>query len=353
MSQFTDIIAPESGSTVLIYNPAAAISGALSVLNYVYRQVRDYSDKSVRWVFVVSMPEFEETHNIIIKRYPGAKYNLLRRIWLREITLRELCREYKPSCVVSLQNMTAPNTYRGGGGHKNIVYFHNSIFLTDYRFSFRRDGKRFWVYQNLLAPVLLHSLRRADIIIVQTHWIKNALSEKAGIPPERLVVLPPDINAASQGRYLDTEQSRRKFFYPAMSYTYKNHMTLLKAIKYAASHGLNDYELVLTIRPDESTYTRELEDYAKKNELNVKFAGMLPREEVLDRMKSSVLVFPSFVESYPLPMREAVLTGCPIIASDMPFSREILAGYDKVSYFDAMDYEQMGREILKVAKLEV
>jgi len=60
----------------------------------------------------------------------------------------------------------------------------------------------------------------------------------------------------------------------------------------------------------------------------------------------SILVFPSYVESFGLPLLEAKLTGTYIIASDTPFCREILNGYDNVEFFEEMDYKKLGEQIL-------
>ena len=85
--------------------------------------------------------------------------------------------------------------------------------------------------------------------------------------------------------------------------------------------------------------------------LNVKFCGQIPRDEVFDFYTRSVLLFPSYVESYGLPLLEAKLTGTYIIASDCPFSREILSEYGKAAFFPEMDYKTMGELILKLEGL--
>ena len=113
------------------------------------------------------------------------------------------------------------------------------------------------------------------------------------------------------------------------------------------------HQIFVTIRPDESSLTQGLFEYSKKHHLNVIFGGQIPREKVFEMYANSVLLFPSYVESFGLPLLEARLTGSFVIASDCPFSREILNGYDKVSFFSEMDYEEMGRLILKLEGIEI
>lgn len=123
---------------------------------------------------------------------------------------------------------------------------------------------------------------------------------------------------------------------------------MLKALKYAQDAGLNDYSLTLTIRPDENYLTQELSAYVRKNNLHVIFGGQISREKVFKMYANSVLLFPSYVESFGLPLLEARLTGTYVIASDCPFSREILNGYERALFFDEMDYKMMGNHILKL-----
>ena len=109
---------------------------------------------------------------------------------------------------------------------------------------------------------------------------------------------------------------------------------------------MKDCEVIFTIRPDENEYTWQLQEYAKKNSLKVKFGGSISREKVFEMYAKSILIFPSYVESFGLPLLEAKLTGTYIIASNTPFCHEILDGYDKADFFDEMDYKTLGHQIL-------
>jgi len=336
-SSLLDIIEPQSDSTILIYDVHASESGALAILDDLYVQIRDYPDKSIKWIFAVSTPEYQESDNITVHRFPWVKKNWGYRLYFNNVTTRQLLKEYKPDKVFSLQNKGI-SFYNG----PQYVYLHLPFILTNYKFNIRKDGKKLWLYQNVLRKSIFASLRRADKTIVQTCWMKDALVDKAGIRAERIAVDVPDISMNDIGFFEDTPKNRRRFFYPATAFTYKNHMTLLKGLKYAVDYGLDDYELFLTIKPDENAYTRSLADYADSNKLNVIFHGQMTREEVFRRYTNSVLVFPSYVESFGLPLLEARMTNAPIIAADCPFSREILEGYDRVKYFPEKDFKILG-----------
>ena len=342
------IVDPKPNSTVMIYDVHASESGALAILDDLYRQIRAYSDKSVKWVFIVSTPKYEETENIVVRRYPWVKKNWCYRYYFDTITTRGLIKEFKPDKVFSLQNKGISFYHK-----EQLVYLHLPFILTDHVFNIKTDGKKLWLYQNVISKSIFRSLRKVDCTIVQTQWMKSALEKKARVNSEKILILEPDISTNNIGTYLDLKKHRRTFFYPATAFSYKNHMTMLRALDYAQKKGLKDYSLTLTIRSDENALTQALFEYSKNHHLNVIFGGQIPREKVFEMYTNSVLLFPSYVESFGLPLLEARLTGSYVVASDCPFSREILNGYDKASFFSEMDYEEMGRLILKLEGIEI
>lgn len=343
-SKLLDVIAPSSNSTILIYDVHASESGALAILDDLYQQILVHPDKSIQWIFAISTPEYKEMENIKVLRYPWVKKNWGYRLWFNSITTRKILRKYNPDKVFSLQN-------EGISFFKKpqYVYLHLPFVLTDHRFTIKEDGKKLWLYQNVLSKKIFSSLRKVDKTIVQTQWMKTALCDKARVDGEKIEVLQPDVSMNNIGVYEHSDNNRKRFFYPATAFTYKNHMTLLKAINYAQDHGLDEYEVFLTIRKDESDYTKKLYSYALEHKLNVIFNGPVSREEVFTRYTQSVLLFPSYVESFGLPLLEARMTGTPIIAADCSFSREILDGYEKVKFFHEMEYTTLGELILKCA----
>lgn len=338
-----DVIDPQPNTTILIYDVHASESGALAILDDFYNQVQKYADKSVKWIFVVSTPEYEETENIMVLRFPWVKKNWVNRLFFDNFTTRLIIKKYNPDKVFSLQNKGIPFFSKD-----QFVYLHLPFILTEHRFTIEDDGVKLWLYQNVIKSGIFSSLRTVKYTIVQTQWMKEALVKKVGLSPDAIIVQKPDISSNKIGRYIDSSRNRKTFFYPATAFSYKNHITLLKALKYAKERGLDEYKLILTIKENENKLTSVLSEYVKRNGLCVVFGGPIPRHEVLEMYTHSVLLFPSYVESFGLPLLEAKMTESFIISSDCPFSREILDGYDKVIFFSEMDYKGMGDAILHV-----
>lgn len=337
------LINPQPNSTVMIYDVHASESGALAILDDLYKQIRMYSDKTVKWLFIVSTPNYKETNEIMVKRYPWVKKNWGNRLFFDLITTRKLIRELKPDKVFSLQNKGIPFYKK-----QQFVYLHLPFILTDHKFKIKSDGKKLWMYQKIVSKCIFRSLRKVDMTIVQTQWMKDALVEKAGIRADNIVIQPPDIKCNEIKKFVDCYDNRRRIFYPATAFTYKNHMTLLKAIKYAKEKGLREYDVYFTIRTDENVYTKQLHKYAIDHDLHINFGGQISREKVFEMYAKSILVFPSYVESFGLPLLEARLSGTYVVASDTPFCREILEGYKRAVFFAEMDYKKLGELLLEI-----
>jgi glycosyltransferase involved in cell wall biosynthesis len=77
--------------------------------------------------------------------------------------------------------------------------------------------------------------------------------------------------------------------------------------------------------------------------------GNIPYGRVLYLYQyATALVFPSFIETFGLPLTEAASFGLPIIVADLPYAREVLKGYEGVTFIPYNDPEAWGKAILKL-----
>ncbi len=75
--------------------------------------------------------------------------------------------------------------------------------------------------------------------------------------------------------------------------------------------------------------------------------GSVPREQVFEFYQNSILIFPSYLETFGLPLLEARLFNGPIIASDRPYAREILEGYSNADFFDPFSSDDLADKMKK------
>ncbi len=341
-----EIINPLPGSTVFVYDVQADETGALAILKDFYEQVKEFEDKTIKWIFVLSKPTLQETENIKTLNYPWTKKSWFHRLFFESITTKRIIGKLKPNIVFSLQNKGV-ECFKG----KQFVYLHMAVFLTDHKFNIKTDGKRLWIYQKIISKFVVKSLKNKTVI-VQTKWMKEALTRKTGIKSQNIIIQQPKIPNGMIKQFVEEKENYERFFYPAVPFSYKNHWVLLRAVKQAKESGLKKYEVILTIDPNENELSKQLAEYTKKNELNVTFMGKTERERVIDLYTKSVLVFPSFLESFGLPILEAKLANAPIIASDTQFAHEILGDYNRAEYFHEKDVDKLSQLLIRTAMMK-
>jgi glycosyltransferase involved in cell wall biosynthesis len=96
-------------------------------------------------------------------------------------------------------------------------------------------------------------------------------------------------------------------------------------------HGVR---LVLTGTPDESRWSRRSTALAERLGVGdrVCFAGNVPNAKLPELIQQArLLVFPTWCESFGLPLAEALAMGAPAVAADIPACREV--GGDAAGYY--------------------
>lgn len=310
------------GKNILVYDVAADSGGALSVLHDFYMDVRENGDKSITWTFIVSKPVFEETDNIKVLRYPWIKKSWFHRMVFDSFIAPRIVKEHNFDEIFSLQNMVILVK-----GFMQIVYVHQSLPFSDYTFKITKNPL-YWIYQNIIGLLIFRSIKAADKVIVQTNWMKEACVSKTGVNKDKIIIIPPVINITPNKHFVPTKESLSTFFYPAAPSVYKNHELIVKACKQLVESGLTDFMVIFTLTGKENKLSRKLYNDTQRYHLPIRFVGQLSREEVFDWYSKSVLLFPSYIETFGLPLLEARMHLCPIIASNKTFVVEILDNYN-------------------------
>lgn len=326
---------------ILVYDVAASTSGALSVLEDLYREVAELEDKSVQWTFVVSIPKLEETENIKVIRKPWVKKSWFHRLLFEYFGIQKVIKKIKPDKVVSMQNLTVPRCKL-----PQVLYVHLPFVFTDYKFSLK-ESKVLWIYQNILSRAVYRSIRRAKKTIVQTEWMKESCKTIANADDSKVVIVQPNVGEKNEKQFELKSENFKRFVYPATPFKYKNHILILQACELLKEEGIEDYEVIFTFTKENGKYASYLFDYAKGKGLNVIFGGSKPRKEIFDLYSKSVMIFPSYVESFGLPLLEARISGSPILAGKMPFCQEILEEYQNVMYYELEDAKTLAEYMKK------
>lgn len=321
---------------ILVVDVAAESGGPLSVLTGFYEDIRREERPDLKWFFLLSTPELRETSHIRVIRSPWVKKSWLFRVFFDLFTAPHDVRKYQIDRIISLQNQLIPFVKK-----PQTVYIDKSLPFVDYRFPLK--DTYLWVQQNVIGKLMIHAIKKAETVVVQTRWMKNACMAKTGINESRFLVAPPRLDGGGEDGYIDRETSRRVFFYPAAPRSYKNHELILRACRRLSQKGIRDFRVIFTFRGDENRRAKALFEQAERENAAVEFAGYLSRGQVFQYYTKSVLLFPSFIETFGLPLLEARRKNSIILASDCPFSREVLEHYPNARFFRHTDERELAR----------
>lgn len=331
---------------IVVLNIAASKTGALSVLRDFYREViKDPGE--AEWVFVVGaaglIKEHEERPEIRVIVRDDVKESKLKRLFFDHFSGASFLKSLDPDIVFSMQNTLPKGTgdLRNKAGRKTrkVIYLHQPLgFQKAKRFSFFKKYEReMALYQYLIAPEIDDSLKRADEVIVQTRWMKDAVCEKDGLSRDSVRIVTPDMGSVDELCKPNISRDCSLFLYPAGSMIYKDHQCIVDAAEILRNKGISDFRVVFTEELPELPWLR-LPDKVREN---FEFRGMIPREELIPLYQKSVLLFPSYIETFGYPLAEAAYLNTPVIASDTPFAREILEDYGRKRFFKISSPEEL------------
>lgn len=320
---------------IIVFDVPASTGGALSILKDFYREIVQNDDQDIKWIFVLSEPSLKETENIKVLRFPWIKKSWFHRLFFDQFIAPELVKKFQPDKIFSLQNMIIPKVKV-----EQIVYVHQSLPFSDYRFNFS-ENRILWIKQNILSRLILKSIRKSQKVIVQSNWIKKACIEKANVQESKMVVIPPKVPLHIENYFEENGQNLSTFFYPAGADYYKNHRLIVAACEQLSRNDDYRFNVNFTLRGDENEHIKALYERVQELKLPIKFIGAIEREKVFEYYAKSILIFPSYVETFGLPLLESKLHKGIIFASDTLFAHEILDGYPNAYYFNCFNSEEL------------
>lgn len=183
------------------------------------------------------------------------------------------------------------------------------------------------------------NLNKNNFVIVQQEWLREKFRKELKAEAN-IIVSNPNIKDTSNLKESIEENEIKRFFYPSFPRVFKNLECICEAARILKEKEL-DFEIILTISGNENRYSRYL--YHKyKNITEIKFIGKISRDNVFNIFsQTDTLLFPSKLETWGLPITEAKLLNKSILASDLPYARETVGEYEKVTFFDPDSPEEL------------
>ncbi len=171
------------------------------------------------------------------------------------------------------------------------------------------------------------SARNADAVIVPSQFVRRRAIELLGLPPERVHAIPWGVDHA---RFHPGDEPREPFLlYPARPWPHKNHARLFKA-----------FALLRRERPELRLVLTGGGHEGRPAPAGVDVRGLVPGEELASLYRrTACLVFPSLYEGFGQPPLEAMASGAPVAASNIPAIAET-AG-DAAALFEPTEPEDI------------
>lgn len=197
-----------------------------------------------------------------------------------------------------------------------ITFFQNVLLVDAYHVTISLYLKR------ILFRLLF---RNSDIWITQSNYIKEKL-ERNLWQRAIVMVLPFYEEVSYQHRLLERnliDKDDVNFIFVSSGEIHKNHIRLFEAF-IEVNIKEPRFSLTVTIGPE---YPSLLSLIHKMKAQNIKInnIGSVSRDKIiLEYSKADVCIFPSLNESFGLGLIEAVQFGLPILASDLPYVREVV-----------------------------
>lgn len=332
----------------IIVNATALISGgALTILEMFLDEIK--TSEQIYYIFVAIKlkDSFYKHPNIKVIGVDTA--NIFKRIYWDWVGLKHWVNTNNiiPDIVLSLQN-TAVNL----NGTNQFIYLHQAIPFHPKQWSFLKKEERNLAFYKYLYPFFMKNfLQKKATFLVQTTWMKEACAKR--FKTANIKILPPRFNNFKVDKVGTLNLAfKYNLFYPANASIFKNHSEIIKAL-YAIKkeHPSLSLGLYLTLTKQDNL---KLSALIKKYKLtrNVIFLGTISKETMKKYYKScQALVFPSYIESFGLPLREAQCFGKYIVVADEPYAREVLKNYSSVLYAKTGETREWKEKILEVIKL--
>ncbi|WP_042819278.1 glycosyltransferase [Yersinia wautersii] len=319
-------------STIIVNATAMGEGGALTILTQFIRNIRSEDGDFIIFVPVGLDVDKYQKNNIKIIMLDAKSW--IKRIVWDNYGLNKWITDNKsnPSLVISLQNTSIYTSNK----IPQLIYLHQPIPFSSHKWCFYKKSEiKLFLYKHFYNYFIFRNTNKNTKFIVQTDWMKKALTLKK-ISPKSVYTLKPTVNHVNveHNEKYKINNNDRIIFYPATPFVYKNHVEIVNAIKTMRDNGFNisNIKCIFTFRKENGGHVVDLIKNLGLNE-NFHFVGPLPINKVMSIYKTShLVVFPSYIETFGLPLIEAAAFGKHIIAADEPYSREVLDGYSGVEF---------------------
>jgi len=267
--------------------------------------------------------------------FPHSKRSWLTRLWLEWVEFDRLSKSIKPDLWLSLHDIT-PRVH----ARRQAVYCHNPSPFHKLTWRDAWLDPTFALFNLLYGRLYGAFISRNHTVVVQQAWLRQSFRLLYGHPnivvayPTKPYVVSPAIRS-HPGSYSSDKARQLVLLYPALPRVFKNVEVICEAMKLLPPSIIGHLELRLTLSGVENPYARYLHQRFSSVP-GIRFIGRLNREQMAEEYRAcDVVVFPSRLETWGLPITEAKSLNKPLLVADLPFAHETVGNYSAVSFLPA------------------
>jgi alpha-1,3-rhamnosyl/mannosyltransferase len=328
---------------ILIYAPAARMGGARAhVLGVVPELAAIASEDEVLLLaqpdLIAELPPLPPTWSV--RAEVAQKRGLLGRFAWEQRMLPRVAQRWRADVLLSFGSFVplrcpCPSVLEAG----NALPFTRAYWRV-----LRREPARLQVEEHARWMLLRASLRAAARVLAPTRAMRQDVVT-------RLPELGPKVDVALWGvapifRNVRWRDPSGDVVLGVSKHGINKEFDVLIATLPHLRRSYHGVRLVLTGTPDESRWSRRSVALARRLgvEEYVCFAGDVPNARIPELIQQArLLVFPTWCESFGLPLAEALAMGAPAVAADIPACREV--GSDAAWYYATGEVGSMAAAI--------
>lgn len=315
---------------ILVINVAAEYGGAITVLNSFIKEAELTSN--IDFTILVSNPSISSSaKNIHFELKEWVKKSWVHRLYFELIYLNVNYPLNMFDSIVSLQNTLLAKRLKN---QKKYTLLHQSIQFYEGTINFfKKEGLKIFLRKYLIGSIIKLSMKNSDVVFTQTLWMKERLSQ--WIRQNNIIMVSMNFRqSVVSTESFDNLNWNRSFVFPAHAGFLKNHELIIDALIWLKKKNISLPQVFFTLEQDENKTAIKLYKRVIKHDLPITFTGTLSQEELFEYYKTSVVIFPSKIETFGLPLIEARSFKTPIISIDKPYAKEVLHGYSNAHFFN-------------------
>ena len=239
----------------------------------------------------------------------------------------KIFKKYKIDLIFNFGDIIIPSTL------PQIYFFDWAYAVYDSKFIWNNMDYKNFLIRKIKVFLIKKYIKKVNLVLVQTQNIKDRMNKMLNFYNIKVIPTPIglDLTEKHMKKNFKLPSKDLLFLYPAGYAPHKNFYSVLELGRLIDNENL-PFKIVLTLSNKDSTqFLGKIKKI--KNILNISNVSIQHMPSLYKQCDA--LFFPSLLESYGLPLVEAMNFKKPILASDLDFAHSICGEY--AFYFDPFD----------------